>query len=185
VDEAGDGRVGRDRPEDGRLGPQHGTSEPEWYYELHPAIAELIDKNADVPLQATRYLRQQTRGMRPLVGAEFEILRDGQPFMEIDFALAGADAIWLGEAKKGPALGESHRDTKRELGKLLYGCKTVAAHRLILATTAPQWNTATTTVARQELHGLHTVGKYAPDIYLLSAVGSAEPILELLTPAQN
>ncbi|MEV7203463.1 hypothetical protein [Streptomyces griseoluteus] len=161
------------------------TSEPEWYYELHPAIAELIDKNADVPLQATRHLRQQARGMRLLVGAEFEILRDGQPFVEIDFALAGADEIWLGEAKKGPALGENHRDTKRELAKLLNGCKTVAAHRLILATAAPQWNTATTTVARQELHGLHTAGKYTPDIYLLSAVGTAAPTLELLTPAQN
>ena len=161
------------------------TSEPEWSYELHPAVAELIDNNADVPLLATQYLRQQARGVRPLVGAEFEILRDGEPFVEIDFALAGADEIWLGEAKKTSALGDGHRDTKRELCKLLDGCRTVAAHRLILATAAPEWNTATTTVARRELHGLRTAGKYAPDIYLLTAVGSSAPALELLTPAQG
>ncbi|MFF4806412.1 hypothetical protein ACFY1U_50000 [Streptomyces sp. NPDC001351] len=53
------------------------TCEPEWSYELHPAVVELIDNNADVPLLATRYLRQQARGTRPLVAAEFEILRDG------------------------------------------------------------------------------------------------------------
>ncbi|WP_158686542.1 hypothetical protein [Streptomyces griseoflavus] len=123
--------------------------------------------------------------MRPLVGAEFEILRDGEPFVEIDFALATADEIWLGEAKKTSALGDNHRDIKRELCKLLDGCRTVAAHRLILATAAPEWNTATTTVARRELHGLRTAGKYVPDIYLLTAVGSSVPALELLTPAQG
>ncbi|KUN57911.1 hypothetical protein AQJ46_45200 [Streptomyces canus] len=56
------------------------TSEPEWAYELHLAVAELIDNNAHAPLQATRYLRRQGRGMRrPLMAAEFEILRDGDP----------------------------------------------------------------------------------------------------------
>ncbi|MGW1719848.1 hypothetical protein [Streptomyces sp. NPDC002156] len=161
------------------------TEEPGWSYELHPAVAELIDNNADVPLLATRYLRQQARGMIPLVGAEFEILRDGSPFVEIDFALANADEIWLGEAKKTSALGDGHRDTKRELCKLIDGCKAVSANRLILATAAPAWNTATTTAARRELSGLRTAGKYTPDIYLLTAVGSSAPALESLTTAQE
>ncbi len=162
-----------------------GTSEPEWAYELHPAVAELIDNNADVPLQATRYLRRQARGMRPLVAAEFEILRNGEPFVEIDFALADAGEIWLGEAKKTNALGDVHRDIKRELCKLLDGCQAVAAHRLLLATAAPAWNTATLTVAKRELHGLRTAGKYAPDVYLLTAVGSSAPAFERLAPAQD
>ncbi|MDX3524823.1 hypothetical protein [Streptomyces scabiei] len=161
------------------------TSEPEWTYELHPAVAELIENNADVPLLATRYLRQQTRGMRPLVGAEFEILRDNAPFVEIDFALATADEIWLGEAKKTAALGSGHRDIKRELCKLLDGCAAVAAHRLILATAAPAWNTATTTVTRRELHGRRVAGRYTPDVYLLTDVGSSAPTLAFLTPAQD
>ncbi|MFD9196062.1 hypothetical protein ACFWCA_48640 [Streptomyces phaeochromogenes] len=161
------------------------TSEPEWYYELHPAVAELIDKNADVPLLATRYLRRQILGMAPLVGAEFEILRDGKPFVEIDFALATSDEIWLGEAKKSSALGNGHRDIKKELCKLLDGCRAVAAQRLILATAAPAWSTATVTVAARELHGLSMAHKYAPDIYLLTAVGTSGPGLELLTPAAS
>lgn len=161
------------------------ASEPEWAYELHPAVAELIDNNAHVPLQATRYLRQQARGTCPLMAAEFEIMRNGEPFVEIDFALADADEIWLGEAKKTNALHTTHRDIKRELCKLLDGCKVVAAHRLVLATAAPAWNTATLTVARRELHGLLTAGKYTPDVYLLTAVGSSAPAFERLTPAQD
>ncbi|MFJ9381873.1 hypothetical protein ACIRQ1_53135, partial [Streptomyces sp. NPDC101455] len=74
--------------------------------------------------------------------------RDGKSFVEIDFALANADEIWLGEAKKTSALSEGHRDIKKELCKLIDGCKAVAADRLILATAAPAWNTATTTVVR-------------------------------------
>ncbi|MFJ4790967.1 hypothetical protein [Streptomyces sp. NPDC088794] len=161
------------------------TDEPEWLYELHPAVAELIDNNADVPLLATRYLRQQARGTHPLVGAEFEVLRDGKPFVEIDFALANADEIWLGEAKKTSALGDGHRDIKKELCKLIDGCKAIAANRLILATAAPAWNTATITVARRELHGLRTAGKYAPDIYLITAVGSSTPAIEFLSPVRS
>ncbi|PBC92419.1 hypothetical protein BX281_0068 [Streptomyces sp. Ag82_O1-15] len=76
-----------------------GASEPEWYYELHPAVAELID-------------------------------------------------------------------------------------RVVLATAAPAWDTSTTTVARREPHGLRTAGKYTPDLYLLTAVGSS-PALELLASAQG
>ncbi|MDI5912413.1 MULTISPECIES: hypothetical protein [Streptomyces] len=40
-------------------------------------------------------------------------------------------------------------------------------------------------MARRELHGLRTAGKYAPDVYLLTAVSSSAPAFEPLTPTQD
>ncbi|MFJ9802844.1 hypothetical protein [Streptomyces wuyuanensis] len=147
--------------------------EPRWFYELHPAVLELVSNDGDVPLLATRHLRSQHWARPALVGEEFELLRDGSSFVEIDFALATPDDLWLGEAKKGNTLGATHREIKREACKLIDGCEAVGAVGLVLATAKGAWSTATVEVLDQELRGRHSRGKKVPRVQLLTGLGSS------------
>ncbi|GGR07969.1 hypothetical protein [Kitasatospora griseola] len=146
--------------------------EPRWFYDLHPAVLELVANDGDVPLLATQYLRTQPQARPALVGEEFELLKNGSPFVEIDFALTTSDELWLGEAKKTDSLAESPKARKREICKLIDGCTAVGAHRLILATAQPAWADATIDALRQEVRGRRSAGRPVPEVQLLTGLRS-------------
>ncbi|WP_327207225.1 hypothetical protein OG336_00100 [[Kitasatospora] papulosa] len=146
--------------------------EPRWFYDLHPAVLELVANDGDVPLLATQYLRNQPWARPALVGEEFELLRDGNPFVEIDFALATSDELWLGEAKKTDSLAESPRARKREAAKLIDGCVAAGAGGLILATAQSAWADVTIDALREETLGRRSAGRPVPRIQLLTGLRS-------------
>ncbi|NUW02348.1 hypothetical protein G6W50_21930 [Streptomyces sp. CAI 127] len=146
--------------------------EPRWFYEIHPAVLELVANDGDVPLLATQYLRSQPWARPALVGEEFELLRNGNPFVEIDFALATSGELWLGEAKKTGSLAESPRARKREAAKLIDGCLAVRADGLILATAQPAWADVTVDALREEVRGRRIAGRTVPRIRLLTGLRS-------------
>ncbi|WP_406109931.1 hypothetical protein [Kitasatospora purpeofusca] len=141
-----------------------------YYYDLHPAVLELIANDGDVPLLATQYLRTQPWARPALVGEEFELLRDGNPFVEIDFALATNDELWLGEAKKGNKFEGNHREQKREVCKLLRGCSAVGATGLVLATAQSAWSTELVGIVQDELRGRRQAHKDVPEVRLLAGL---------------
>ncbi|MFE5724539.1 hypothetical protein [Streptomyces erythrochromogenes] len=145
--------------------------EPSWYYELHPAVRELVENDGDVPLLATQFLRTQHWARPALVCEEFEVLRSGTPFVEIDFALATLDQVWLGEAKSGDVLASSPREQKREACKLIEGCVALGAGGLVLATSKPKWSDATVQVLRHEIQGRRDASRLTPKIALLAGLG--------------
>ncbi|MEV7317345.1 hypothetical protein AB0N56_30865 [Streptomyces microflavus] len=146
--------------------------EPRWFYDLHPAVLELVANDGDVPLLATQYLRSQAWARPGLVGEEFELLRDGNPFVEMDFALATSDELWVGEAKKTGSLADSPRSRKREAAKLIEGCIAVRADGLILATAQSAWAEVTVGALREEIRGCRSAGRAVPRIRLLTGLRS-------------
>ncbi|CAN3985919.1 hypothetical protein KPATCC21470_8651 [Kitasatospora purpeofusca] len=146
------------------------AGEPRWFYDLHPAVLELIANDGDVPLLATQYLRTRPWARPALVGEEFELLRDGNPFVEIDFALATNDELWLGEAKKGNKFEGNHREQKREVCKLLRGCSAVGATGLVLATAQSAWSTELVGIVQDELRGRRQAHKDVPEVRLLAGL---------------
>ncbi|MEU3906223.1 hypothetical protein AB0F20_20655 [Streptomyces goshikiensis] len=147
--------------------------EPRWYYELHPAVRELVENDGDVPLLATQFLRTQHWARPALVCEEFEVLRRGNPFVEVDFALATLDQVWLGEAKSGDALGSSPKEQKREACKLIEGCVALGADGLVLATSKPGWSDATVQMLQHEVQGRRVVLRVTPRIVLLTGLGTS------------
>ncbi|MFF4371745.1 hypothetical protein, partial [Streptomyces sp. NPDC001594] len=153
--------------------------EPSWYYELHPAVRELVENDGDVPLLATQFLRTQHWARPALVCEEFEVLRSGNPFVEIDFALATLDQVWLGEAKSGDVLGSSPKEQKREACKLIEGCVALGAGGLVLATSKPGWSDATVQMLQHEVQGRRVASRVTPRIVLLTGLGT-KPHLTVL-----
>lgn len=147
-------------------------SEPTWYYELHPAVRELVENDGDVPLLATQFLRTQHWARPSLVCEEFEVLRGGNPFVEIDFALATLDQVWLGEAKSGDALASTAKEQKRDVCKLIEGCTTLGAGGLVLATSKPRWSDATVQILRREVEGRRAAERITPKIILLTGLAT-------------
>ncbi|MFF1676124.1 hypothetical protein ACFVYG_08835 [Streptomyces sp. NPDC058256] len=155
------------------------TDEPRWFYDLHPAVLELVANDGDVPLLATQYLRNQPWARQALVSEEFELLKDGHRFVEIDFALATSEELWLGEAKKNDSLGSSPRVRRREAGKLMEGCAALGATGLVLATANAQWAPTTIEALKEELRGRQGAGRPAPKISLLCGLGTAPQLTRL------
>ncbi|MEV7863728.1 hypothetical protein AB0O86_34290 [Streptomyces hirsutus] len=155
------------------------ADEPSWFYDLHPAVLELVTNNGDVPLLATQYLRNQYEARQALVCEEFELLKDGSRFVELDFALATTEELWLGEAKSNDSLGKSPRERRSEASKLMEGCALVGAAGLILATTRAQWADTTVEALRQERQGRLGAGKPVPWISLLTGLGTAPKLTPL------
>ncbi|MEW2127903.1 hypothetical protein AB0891_29740 [Streptomyces sp. NPDC007259] len=155
--------------------------EPRWFYDLHPALLELVQNDGNVPLLATRFLRNERWASRALVCEEFELLLNGNPCVEMDFALSTTQELWLGEAKKNDSLGNTHRKRKEEAAKLLQGCALTGASGLILATTQQQWAKTTLEAVMAEISGRSTAGKPVPKVSLLNGLGTASPKLIPLT----
>ncbi|SDS58035.1 hypothetical protein SAMN05216371_0200 [Streptomyces sp. TLI_053] len=156
--------------------------EPRWFFDLHPAVLELIANDGDVPLLATQYLRTQPWARPALVGEEFELLRDGNPFVEIDFAVATNDELWLGEAKKGDRFDGNRKEQKREICKLFEGCSAVGATGLVPATAQPAWSAELIGVIRDELRGRRQAYKDIPGVRLLAGLRE-HPRLTSLSPS--
>ncbi|MEW2531116.1 hypothetical protein [Streptomyces sp. NPDC047071] len=155
------------------------ADEPRWFYDLHPAVLELVVNNGDVPLLATRFLRNQHWARQALVCEEFELLKSGNRFVEMDFALATSEDLWLGEAKSNDSLGNSVRERQREAGKLMEGCALVGAAGLILATAKSQWSQGTVETLSSERQGRLRAGKPAPQISLLTDLGTTPKLTAL------
>ncbi|WP_031103720.1 hypothetical protein [Streptomyces sp. NRRL S-146] len=135
--------------------------------------------DGDVPLPATQHLRNQYGMRQALVCEEFELLRDGNPFVEMDFALATTEDLWLGEAKSNDSLGDSPKVRRREAGKLMEGCALVGAAGLILATTKAEWSDTTVEALKFEIAGRRKAGKAVPKVSLLTGLGTSPHLARL------
>lgn len=153
--------------------------EPPWYYELHPAVAELLTNDGNYPLLATRHLRSQAPARSALVTEEFELVDQGEAYVEFDFAVATLDALYVGEAKKGNSLAPNVKTTRRELNKLLEGSRQVGATHLVLATAASTWKETMLLTVKEQVHGDVRAGKNTPQIVLLTALETTPALTTL------
>jgi hypothetical protein len=108
--------------------------EPEWFYDLHGAVRELLEQNGDVPFLAGRALAASARSFEDI--AELDFLRPRHAPDEIDIAALVDGRLLIGEAKCVATLG-TKREANQAIGKLLRVGDILGADKIVLATTAP------------------------------------------------
>lgn len=113
-------------------GPAQG--EPEWFYDLHGAVRELLEQNGDVPFLAGKALAASARSFEDI--AELDFCQPDQRPAEIDILALVDDRLTVGEAKCVASLG-TNKETSQAIGKLLGVSDLLGADEILLATTAP------------------------------------------------
>ncbi len=108
--------------------------EPQWFYDLHGAVRELLGQNGDVPLLAGRALAATARSFEDI--AELDFGRPGQKPTEIDIIALTDGRLIVGEAKCVPTLG-STKEAGQAIAKLADVSDLLGADEILLATTAP------------------------------------------------
>jgi hypothetical protein len=165
--------------EEGPLYPPTAVDGPGWFFELHPAILEMVENDGDVPMLATRYCREAERG-EVLVQPEFELMRDGKALVEFDFAIGTSQGHWLGEAKSIDNLKRGGA-ALAELNKLLNGAETLGAVGLILATSKPEWSPGTVQAVGEAVESRAAAGTSCPTVLQLTGLGSSSSALATFT----
>jgi hypothetical protein len=110
--------------------------EPEWFYDLHGAVRELLEQNGDVPFLAGMALAATApRSFEDI--AELDFCRPDKDPDEIDIAACVDGRLVIGEAKCVASLG-TKREASRAIAKLLRVSDLLGADEILLATTAPR-----------------------------------------------
>ena len=108
--------------------------EPEWFYDLHGAVRELLEQNGDVPFLAGRALAADARSFEDI--AELDFCRPDEDPDEIDVAALVDGRLVIGEAKCVATLG-TRKEASQATAKLLRVSDLLGADEILLATTAP------------------------------------------------
>lgn len=110
---------------------RHPAHEPTWFYELHPAVHDLLQQDGDVPLMAAHHLKKGVR--RFSAASELELFTAGtsKPTSEIDLIAAADDILIIGEAKRTSRLGTRKERTKI-VRKLVDAAQRVRADQVLL-----------------------------------------------------
>jgi len=108
--------------------------EPEWFYDLHGAVRELLEQDGDVPFLAGKALADSARTFEDI--AELDFCRPDQKPAEIDILALVDGRLTVGEAKCVASLG-TNKETSQAIGKLLGVSDLLGADEILLATTAP------------------------------------------------
>ncbi len=108
--------------------------EPQWFYDLHGAVRELLGQDGDVPFLAGRALAATTRSFEDI--AELDFCQPGQGPAEIDIIALADGRLIIGEAKCVATLG-TNKESGQAIAKLLDVSDLLGADEIVLATTAP------------------------------------------------
>ena len=108
--------------------------EPQWFYDLHGAVRELLEQNGDVPFLAGRALAANAHSFEDI--AELDFRRPDQEPDEIDIAALADGRLIIGEAKCIPTLG-TKKEANQAIAKLLRVSDLLGADEILLASTAP------------------------------------------------
>jgi hypothetical protein len=113
--------------------------EPQWFYNLHGAVRELLEQNGDVPFLVGRQLAT-AHGFEDIAELDFHWPDKDEPD-EIDIAALADGRVIIGEAKCIATLG-IRKESNRTIQKLIRVSDLVGADEILLATTAlGPWDT--------------------------------------------
>ena len=96
-------------------GPAQG--EPEWFYDLHGAVRELLEQNGDVPFLAGKALAASARNFEDI--AELDFNQPGQKPAEIDIARPSGQSAdnWRSEVRGQPRHQQGNQPGYRETAR--------------------------------------------------------------------
>jgi len=110
---------------------EHG--EPEWFYDLHGAVRELLEQNGDVPFLAGMALAAAARSFEDI--PELDFRRPDQDPDEIDIAALADGWLTIGEAKCVANVG-TKSEASQAISKLIRVSDLLGTDEILLATTA-------------------------------------------------
>lgn len=151
---------------------RHPFAEPEWFYDLHGAVREMLADNGDVPLLAARYLGAGSAIFADVPELDFRY-PVGKP-KEIDLVALADGAVIVGEAKKNASLGQAP-DRKAAVTKLITIAGMLRSDQLLLCTTEPEaWNTSDTGLLRQAVVDHAWVDGRQPSLRVITGLGTPD-----------
>jgi hypothetical protein len=150
------------------------VAEPSWFYDLDPVVRDLLDQNGDVPLLAAAQVRHAGRASPSTSAFELEILKSGQPWVELDIVVIRDGLLTLGEAKKMGHLKVADKPTRQAATKLAQAAVALSADRFVLATALPAWAQGVADAMQQALEAAAaTVAAPIPTLEVLTDVRSS------------
>jgi hypothetical protein len=121
---------------------QPADGEPHWYYELDEVVYQALKHDARAPILALSKLAEGARSV--LTRPEADVYKDSMgKFTEIDLWVVVDGTILIGEAKTVDQLDSSRAKERAKAVQLAEVAAAVTADEVILATTAPAWNSVT------------------------------------------
>lgn len=112
--------------------------EPTWFYDLYPNLRELLEGNGDVVLMTAAQLQGASRTYADTPEIEFIDRTSGKPIAEVDIVASVDGEVVVVEAKSNGSFGSGRRGPQSK--KLLRVASALRADRIVLATTADEWN---------------------------------------------
>jgi hypothetical protein len=114
------------------------VGDPIWYYDLHPAVREMLKHNGDVPFLAARALAKSARSYTDV--AELDFIKATADRLEIDLIAVQDNRLLVAEAKKKPEIRPA--DLKKTITKMVHVSDVLGADEILLCTpVAAPWKT--------------------------------------------
>ncbi|MET8758524.1 hypothetical protein [Lentzea sp. NPDC004782] len=152
------------------------TTEPMWFYDLHPVARHLLAENGDVPALLSRQLFNGRPDPRSPFddAAEVVFTKDGAPQVEVDLVTYIDDTITVAECKSS---GDDivGRRGRSEVAKKCQAAAWLRADTLIFATKADHWSENSRTTIKSAVSNFSGWGPLGgPDVLLVSGLGAGE-----------
>jgi hypothetical protein len=142
------------------------VAEPNWYYDLHPIVRQLLTSNGDIPILAGRVLQKGATVGEAIPELEFK--KDGA-VIEIDLIFGDKGRLVVGECKKHPNI--TKKELKKKIGDLVIVADLLQADLLLLAAgDSQEWTDGDRRAVELRLDGANkTTGRIAK-VQLLSGL---------------
>ncbi|WP_141693342.1 hypothetical protein [Curtobacterium sp. UCD-KPL2560] len=114
-------------------------SEPEFYYDLHPAMRTILKDSGDLTLLLGNRLARLAEEYSDLAEVEFAEEGAGKPSFEIDLIAHRDGDLVIGECKEGDLGGGQTR--QQLIAKRLDAAELLRADRIVFGTALPEWPT--------------------------------------------
>lgn len=147
--------------------------EPDWFYDLHPAMRDLLRQNGHVPLLASNHLRRRTPRLYDDVG-EIKFFDGTKPVIELDLVTVAEDVVTICEAKSNPQLERNASERKKTTGRLADAALWLRADEIALCTTevVDSWNASDIDALRTAIRSRAWLSGLGPRIRVITGLGT-------------
>jgi hypothetical protein len=146
------------------------ASGPNWYFDLHPVVRDLLRDNGEVPLQLALHLRRTTRSYTD--ASELELFdAAGKRIAELDLPAYADGQVVVAEAKCSTTLGD--RPGKEATKKILLA-DMLQADQLLFATSAAEWTPGSLTAIAGAVRTYSWAAASPPAVRIITSLGSPD-----------
>jgi hypothetical protein len=136
--------------------------DPEWHYELHPIVRDLVRENGHAPLWLAHHLRQGARTYCDVSETNLFCGDSCRPIAEADLVAHVDGRLLTAEVKTTDELDTTRDKRKAAARKRLMWARLVNADEIVLATTMPTWQQSSIDIMRTALQAAAKADVWLP-----------------------